>query len=184
MKAKINSGQLNLKVYFKDDLHDYPEDHEQMTEYIKAEFLMLEMLSGLDKFEKVSQLAVYSRILRSYSQAHELFQMAADYFEKNDSKMCLINLIRWADVFRFEKRFDEALAMLEKVEKILNENNYSDYQDFYWQHLGKLYFDIKDFKMANSCFDKALELRKLKKNPELISSTEFAIKFVNQKLNL
>lgn len=175
-------GESNLKVYFKEDLHDYPEDYDQMAEYVKAEFSVLENLSGVDKFKKISHLAVYSRVLGNYGQAHELFQIASDYFEKSDSKLNLVNLIRWSDVFRFEKKFDEGFKTLQKAEKILNKNNFSDYQDFYLQHLGKIYFDREEYEKAFALFEKVLKLRMIKKNSELISSTEYALKVTKQKL--
>lgn len=174
---------LETKTYFKDDLHDYPENPELLESYVTIESEKAEVLEGIDRFKKFSQLAVYHRLLGNYSKSHDLFQAAEVYFLANDLKMTMINYLRWSDVFRFEKKFNECERALEKVKKILDQEGYFDYQDFYFQHLGKLYFDRGEFENAIFCFEKALELRVAKKDIDLISSTEFAIKITKAKLS-
>lgn len=175
-------NNLNLNFYFGDDLHDYPESPEDLKAFVEREHQEVKQLTGAERFKRLSRLAINYRQLRNFEKAHELFKEASDYFEKSDLQMEMVNYLRWADVFRFEKRFDEAFEILKKVEEILSSSSFSDYQDFYFQHLGKLYFDKGEYEMALKCFEDALKLRTQKKNPELISSTELALKITKQKI--
>ncbi len=168
---------------FKDDLHDYPENPQLLARHVAIESEKAEALDGIERFKKLSQLGVCYRLLGNYPKAHELFQAADAYFAVNDLKMTMINYLRWSDVFRFEKKFNEADLALENAKKILDQRDYPDYLDFYFQHLGKLHFDRGEFKIALSCFEKALDLRVMKKDADLISSTEFAIKVTKARLN-
>ena len=102
----------------------------------------------------------------------------------NHKKMAMINYIRWSDVFRYENRFEEALSLLEKAKGILINNNFTDYEDIYFQHKGKIHFDCQDFAVANLNFEKVLEIRLKKKNLELIKSTHFAIEMNLRKLQM
>ena len=175
-------SKLNLNTYFGDDLHDYLENPDDMKKFIEIESQKIDKLSGDEKFKKISKLAVHFRQLRNYDKAHELFKMASGYFENTNSHMEMINNLRWADVFRFEKKFQQAYELLKKAEKIISTHSIFEYEDFYLQHLGKLYFDKAEYKNACECFEKALGLRVKKANPELISSTEFALKITKQKM--
>lgn len=175
-------GKLNLKTYFGEDLHDYLENPDDMKKFIEIESQKISELSGEEKFKKVSKLAVHFRQLRNYDKAHELFRMASGYFEKINPQMEMVNYLRWADVFRFENKFQEANDLLKKVGTMISTYSFFEYEDFYLQHLGKLYFDKTEYKNAYECFEKALVLRTKKANPELISSTEFALKITKQKI--
>jgi len=177
-----DKSTLNLKTYFGDDLHDYPENPNDLRDFIEIERQEIRNLSGAEKHKRISQLGVRCRQLGNYDEAHELFKTASAYFENTNPQYAMVNALRWGDVFRFEKRFDEALDTLKKAEKILLTHKFMEYQDFYLQHLGKLFFDKSDYKMALACFEKALALRIKKDNPDLISSTEFALKVTKQKL--
>ncbi len=177
-----DKSTLNLKTYFGDDLHDYPENPEDLKKFIEFEKLEILNLVGDEKYKRISRLAVHYRQLRNYDEAHELFKMASGYFENTNPQMEMVNYLRWGDVFRFEKRFDEAWDILKKAEQILLTHQFMDYQDFYFQHLGKLFFDKGEYEKALECFENALSLRIKKANPELISSTEFALKITKQKL--
>lgn len=173
---------LNLKTYFGEDLHEYPENPEDIKKFIEIELQKINELDVEDQFKKLSQLAVYYKLLKNYTQAHELLSQASDYYGKNNLKLAMINDLRWADVFRYEKRFEEARKILLMVEKSISINLFFDYEDFYFQHLGKLFFDQNDFKNAYAYFEKALKLRLKKNIPELISSTEWALKITEQKM--
>lgn len=181
-KDGFEMTSLNLKTYFGDDLHDYPESPEDLKKFVEMEGQEITNLTGDEKFKRLSRLAGHYRQLREFDKAHDLFQEASKHFEINNSQLEMINYLRWADVYRFEKKFDEASDLLEKVKQNLSVNPLSDYRDFYLQHLGKLYFDKGEYKKALQCFEDALILRKEKQNAELISSTEFALKITKQKL--
>lgn len=177
-----DKSTLNLKTYFGDDLQDYPESPEDLKKFIEFEKQEILNLTGDEKHKRISRLAVHCRQLRNYNEAHELFKMASGYFENTNPQMKMVNYLRWGDVFRFERRFDQAWDILKKAEQILLTHQFMDYQDFYFQHLGKLFFDKDEYEKALECFEKALSLRIKKANSELISSTEFALEITKQKL--
>lgn len=145
-RLKTFSNFPNLDGLYSNDLHDYPENPTHLRKFIKIEQQEIKRLVGDDKYKRMSRLAVHLRQLRNYDQAHELFKTASEYFEKSNPQMEMVNYLRWADVFRFEKRFDEACEILKKAEKILSAHQFKDYQDFYLQHLGKFYFDKTNIK--------------------------------------
>lgn len=153
-----------------------------MKKFIEIESLKIDELNGDEKFKKLSKLAVNYRQIKNYEKSHELFKMASGYFENTNPQMEMVNYLRWSDVFRFEKKFQQAHDLLKKAEIIISTHSIFEYEDFYLQHLGKLYFDNAKFKNACECFEKALVLRTKKANPELISSTEFALKITKQKI--
>ncbi len=179
----MDKSNLNLKTYFGDDLHAYPENTEDLKKFIEIEKQEIQNLNGVEKYKRISHLAGHCRLLGNYSEAHELFKISSGYFENSNPQMEMINYIRWADVFRLEKRFDETFSFLKKAEAILFAHKFKDYQDFYFQHLGKFHFDKCEYERAFECFKDAHAIRMKKGNPELISSTEFALKITKQKLN-
>ncbi len=181
-RLKSFSSFPNLSSLYSNDLHDYPENPTHLRRFIKIEEKEIYRLSGDEKYKRISRLAVHYRQLRNYNDAHKLFNTASRYFENTNPQMEMVNYLRWGDVFRFEKRFDEAWDILKKAEQILLANQFIDYQDFYLQHLGKLFFDKGEYEKALECFEKAHVLRIKKANPELISSTEFALEVTKQKM--
>ncbi len=178
----IEKATLNLKTYFADDLHDYPESPTDVKRFIEIEENEIQTLMGEEKFKRLSQLAAFHRLLGDYNKAHDFFKKTSKYFENNNPQMEIINYLRWADVFRFEKRFDECLELLKKAENILLSHTPPHYQDFYFQHLGKYNFDKGEYRKALECFEMSLHLRMKKANAELIASAEFSIKITKQKL--
>lgn len=184
MSDKKQSTHLNLNSYFDDELHSHPENPEDLRKYIETEIVDAEKLEGDEKYKKLSRVAVHLGQLGELKKAHEMFGQASAQFEKSNAQLAMINLIRWADIFRFEKNFSEALAVLQKAREILNQNSFPDYEDFYFQHKGKFHFDQGEFNEALGYFEKALALRMKKNNQELIASTELAIQSTKKKMNI
>ena len=135
----INNQTLNINIYFGDDLKDYPENTKDLRLFVELESLEIQKLSGIEKYKAISRLAVNYRQLQNYQEAHKLFQIASEHFEMHHPLLEMINSLRWADVFRFENRFNEAWTLLEKTQKLISFHQISDYKDFYLQHLGKFY---------------------------------------------
>lgn len=184
MSDKTHSPHLNLNSYFDDELRSHPENPDDLRKYIESEIKDAEQLDGDEKYKKLSRVAVHYGQLNELKKAHEIFSKASTQFEKSNTQMAMINFIRWADIFRFEKNFGEASLTLQRARDILNQNSFPDYEDFYFQHKGKFHFDKGEFKEALSHFEKALEIRAKKNNSELISSTELAIQRTKKKMKI
>jgi|GEM_PF-5467143 Tetratricopeptide repeat. len=173
---------LNLNTYFGEDLRAYPESAKDVLAYIEQEISTVTDLTGSEKFKRLSRVAVKLGQVQEYAKAHVHFSAAADFFSESSAVMSMLNFIRWADIFRFEKRFDEALEKLNRAEALLTQNQFSEYEDFFNQHKGKLYFDKGEYAQALKHFEKAMLLRAGKKDSELIASTDLAIKITKLKL--
>ncbi len=71
---------------------------------------------------------------------------------------------------------EEHLAAKSRFISIVHECRARDeYLDFALQHLGKCLAEMEHFNKARTCFEEALELRLLRGDPKLISSTQFAL---------
>ena len=57
---------LNLKTYFGDDLHDYPESPDDLKKFIEIEKQEIHGLTEDEKPKRISRLAVHCRRLRNY----------------------------------------------------------------------------------------------------------------------
>ena len=90
---------LNLKTYFGDDLHDYPENPADLKAFVETELKKIDKLTGDKKFKKLSHLACHFRQLKNYDKAHELFEQASSYFENTNFQMTIVNYLRWAGCF-------------------------------------------------------------------------------------
>ncbi|WP_342601186.1 hypothetical protein MHB48_09415 [Psychrobacillus sp. FSL H8-0483] len=77
---------------------------------------------------------------------------------------------------KYDNKHEEALEKFNHalIKCYANENAYLD---FAFQHKGKCLLELSRVEEAIICFREALELRKLKCNSLLISSTEQAIEF-------
>lgn len=173
---------LNTKTYFGEDLRAYPESVEDFKASVDEQTRQLESLTGELKYKAQSRLAVHLGILKEHAKAHSLFAESAEYFASSSPLMTLINNIRWADIFRYQGQFVHAKDLLLKAEKILKEQGFTEYQDFYFQHFGKLEFDQGHLSEALVYFEKSLALRKIKADPELLASAEFALKITKGRI--
>ena len=174
--------KLNLNTYFGEDLRAYPESSKDVVSYIAQEQIAIADLNGSEKFKRLSRLAVKLGQVQEYAKAHVHFSDAADFFSESSAIMSMLNFIRWADIFRFEKRFEEALEKLNRAEALLSQNQFTEYEDFFNQHKGKLYFDKGEYAQALKHFEKAMSLRVGKNDLELVASTDLAIKITKLKL--
>jgi len=92
--------------------------------------------------------------------------------------------IRHAQLHQFAARLPQAQALLQGViARCRSEATASALLDFALQHQGKVLFDQGLYRQALGCFQEALVLRQLKKNPELMASTELAIATTTQCLD-
>jgi tetratricopeptide (TPR) repeat protein len=92
--------------------------------------------------------------------------------------------IRIYDVYKRLGRNEEAAEGLTSLIQMCTEKNELKYYlDVALQHLGKVYFVMKEYQRALSLFHQALELRRQKKDQNLIESSETAIEICLLKIN-
>lgn len=184
LMRKLIGKNLNLAIYFGEDLHDYPECLEDVKEYIDILKEELGHLNGDEKHKKMSLLGSYYRLIGECKEAHPYFGAAYFYFAGRNPQLEIVNMLRWADAFRFEKRFDEAQKILKQAEAVISESDNSDYHDFLEQHFGKLHFDMGNYKAALECFERAYSLRLAKGVKDLIESSDLAIRLTKHRISI
>jgi len=101
-----------------------------------------------------------------------------------DLKSRLTSEIRLAQIYQLSGNLQTALKKLTAAENSCRENSEAaSLLDFVLQHLGKVYYDQKDYSNAMQCFETALELRTQKNSNELVESTLQAIEACKKRLN-
>lgn len=85
--------------------------------------------------------------------------------------------------YQYAGDYKMALLCFEKAEIIINDEECFEFLDFKEQHIGKYYLELYKYELAMDAFERALELRKEKNDPELIDSTEKSIEFCQTKIN-
>lgn len=92
-----------------------------------------------------------------------------------DTRRGAANLIRLATVRQFGGQHAEAEEMFREAVALTTSGAAADHEDFALQHLGKCLVEMGRVDEAIACFDRALVLRWMKADPELIASTEEAL---------
>jgi len=85
------------------------------------------------------------------------------------------NLIRLATARQYGGQHAEAEAIFREALALTETGDAADYEDFALQHLGKCLVETGRVAEAMLCFDRALVLRWMKADAELIASTEQAL---------
>lgn len=85
------------------------------------------------------------------------------------------NLIRLATARQYGGQHVEAEAMFREAVALTASGDAADYEDFALQHLGKCLVEMGWVEAAIACFDRALVIRWMKADADLIASTEAAL---------
>ena len=174
---------FDLTTNFDANLHEIPENPKEM----KRAVLYLKEKWGdckeIDLKIKLSGfIGSFSRILRDFSTAHyylnEAIELSSQY---GMNQSLLVNQIRQAHIFQWEKKFSESNALFEKTLEE-SKKSHSSFLDFVYQHAGKNFFDQGRYSEALTFFQEALSLRENKKNKELLDSTYLAIRETQSRL--
>ena len=132
----------------------------------------------------LGETAGHLKILGRLDESDALFAEVDSLLSKDQIKENLVNFLRWSDTKRYAGDFKSAREMLDDCEEMIRKNSpLASYEDFHLQHLGKLYFDLREYAKALECFEKALRLRLQKNQNDLIESTEFAIQQTKLRMN-
>ncbi|MED1089344.1 hypothetical protein [Bacillus paramycoides] len=121
-------------------------------------------------------IGVYERIVGNLSESKYYLHEAITYFTKLENNQGLfINKLRLAHTYHWERDFYKANALFTELLPTLP--NFPTYEDFLYQHYGKIKLDEGDLHTALSYFQKALQIRLQKGNEELIRSTKMCIEY-------
>jgi len=174
-----------MNYTFGRNLKERPEDIEAFKngiEYWKAELDNLGV--GLDKVRLLSKIGVHLRILGHLEESLKYLYKAKRLFESESlNASFVVNEIRIAQTLQFLKRFDEATKLYNEVENLVEtETQFTNLLHFVYQHKGKNYFDQQQYHLAKKYIEKALTIRLQLQDENLIASSTFTLKIINEKL--
>lgn len=176
------SAPYNLNYKYGADLREIPEDPVSMQAYLDLLLTELKKLTAEQprlSVKFLGEIGSYARLLGKTEAAQQALDKSLSLIDQHDMGLRLwgVHSIRYGEVMRAkrdelaaETAFHSVLEMSRRHLEI------RDLEDFALQHLGKLRFSQKKFKEAEIFFREALELRKKKAVPELIQSTELALR--------
>lgn len=179
LKNSTNPEELfDMSYSIKDDLKATPNNYEETIKGIALfQSKILNTDNIIDKAKLHSKLGFYLKIVGKFEESELSLKNAIELFtQEKDFLSCFVAKIRLAQNFQFNNNLYSAINLINDLEKELNKNFELDfYRDFIFQHKGKILFDLKNYKEALIYFNKALKIRTLKNNEELINSTKLAI---------
>ena len=177
--SSTSNMNLNLNTQFDQKLRAYFECPEDANTYVKQlEELSEKTLSSKMLAKLHGRLGMHLLFLNKYEQAKNQLAKSLKIIEENslDLQLKVQQQIRWATLLQWEGKYYEADILFLKLIEVCNKKeNCHHYLDFCYQHYGKSLFEQEKYNQALEYLRKALELRKIKDNKELIESTEMAI---------
>lgn len=175
----MKQKEYNLNFNFDKNLHDIPENPKEMELFILEQKQNLASVSDpLKRIKIMMNIGGYSRMLNNLKEAEYFLNEAMNLINKHDMqlKFWVINRIRLAHLHQFKKDYKTSeKAFHEIIEICKSRKEVSSYLHFAFQHIGKLYFDMRKYDLALQSFKGALKIRRKIGNKNLIESTQFAI---------
>lgn len=187
--------KFNLNYRIAHDLREVPEDRASMRAYV--DFVALEAkrvkvgapapVRPAEEAPPPARAAVkllgevgsYARILGDLKLARASLERSLELIDEHQLGVLAwaVHTLRFAEVLRDEKDWLGAETACSSVLELSHRDaTLRELEDFAWQALGKLRFAQSDFAGAESAFEEALRRRKTKNTPELVASTELALR--------
>lgn len=185
---------FNLNFGYTNDLLESPDEPADVFRYCEqcAAWINHEMEKNESDWDVkrlvtvMGRLAAYLKMLRELDDALDYIETALALIEQYDlgPQQFIAQSLRWADILRYRGEFGEAEEVFESVLDLCQKIPEAKvYEDVALQHMGKLNFDLEEYDLAMEFFEKALKLRKIKKDQSLIDSTEMAIEATRLKIS-
>lgn len=179
------SSNFDFSFTFDNDLTEKPNDRESFYNGIlNLETEALKEINNLTKCKLLSKIGELYRIYGDNANSEKYLLRALSLIDKSKNKTeYFVATFRLAHTYQKQKKFDLSKRLFNELEILCKENDdLKNYQDYLYQHIGKLNFDQRKYKEAMSFFKKALKLRKMKSDKNLMDSTELAIQVTKNKL--
>lgn len=179
---------FDVSSHFDQNLRDIPNSPTDMGKAVN--FLKLQLqnndLEASQKLQIMGLIGVYSRVLHDFTNArHYLTEAVALSEQSGNEKSQISNQIRLAHVYQWEENYAVSDRMFsDAIKKCQTHPQLKQYLDFAYQHAGKNKFDQGKYTEALNLFQKALKIRLIKSDRELIDSTQLALEITQDKLGL
>lgn len=181
---------FNMEFSYGDDLREVPEDTHQMKkglDWLQDKLVEL----GPDDNKKaavlLSHIGGFARIMGDFDLSEKCYLDAARVFEElKMSEQVFATKLRLAVTYQYKGNHTKSSEIYSKAIQVIRSSKSQSvkaYLDFALQHYGKQKFEMKLYQDALDLFMETLELRIIKGDLELISSTEFAISKTREKLD-
>lgn len=198
----MSKPAYNLDYSFGPDLREVPADPASMQAYVDALIAKIrEIRVGKPRIEGpglplqpgdnarvlvklLGEIGTYSKILRKLEAAERALEKSLALIDEHQLglEVWAVHTLRFADVRRFQGQSLDAETAYRSVLTLRERHPIlGELEDFAWQHLGKLHFDLGEWDKAEAAFNKALEIRRRKNLTELITSTELALTVTRKK---
>ena len=135
-----------------------------------------------EEIRLLGQMGVLCRILNRLDEAAGYLERAVALSEQaGNEKTRLVNSIRLAHVYQWQRRFDLSDPLFtEAIAKYKSRKELSGYLDYAHQHYAKSLFDQQRYTEAESHLRRAMQLRLAKGDTSLIASTWLALDATNR----
>ena len=184
---KLVDIPFNMKTSFNESLREVPEDFEQFREgieWLKNKIEETE-LESVERGVMLSLCGGFSRIVMDLDDSLEQLKEALRIFQTQSKTVPeFVCQIRLAHTYQYKEDFATAESLFQKLLQELRTNPRhacSDYLDYVFQHYGKCLLEMGHLEKAETLFLKALELRLVKGDLELIESTQKALQSISAK---
>ncbi|WP_035436109.1 tetratricopeptide repeat protein [Bacillus sp. UNC322MFChir4.1] len=179
---KMKHIPFEMGYTFDENLREQPISLEQMKQGIA--FLKTNLTtSGISYAKQCGLIGTYERIAGNLSESKFYLRQAIEQYETSQHiRGLFINKLRLAHVYHWERNFEEAHKIFNELLHLLQQNELTTYEDFFYQHYGKCKIDEGNISTALTYFQKALQIRVKKGDQELIRSTEQCIQYCRSVL--
>jgi tetratricopeptide (TPR) repeat protein len=165
------------------DVPDSPDDMARAVEYLQARIESGDS-TPRDQARLLGQTGVLCRMLLRLEEAEQYCGRAVAICRELKNARCeVVNSIRLAHVYQWQRRFDESDRLfLHLAVWCEGDPDVEPYLDFVYQHYGKSLFDQGRYAEAVEMFRRALEIRQQKGDEELLASTRYALLVAESKV--
>ncbi len=182
---------FNMNFSFGDDLREVPEDSHQMKkglDWLQDKLVELGPEDNKKAAVILSHIGGYARIMGDLELSEKCYLDAIKVFEElKMSEQVFASKLRLAVTYQHKGNTSKSSEIYTKAIKVIKgskSQSVRGYLDFALQHYGKQKFEQKLYQEALNLFMEAYELRIIKGDLELLSSTELAISKTREKLGV
>jgi tetratricopeptide (TPR) repeat protein len=184
--------KFNLNYKYGANLKPIMEDKESVKAYISfLQDRLQKIKPGQDAADKITvkllgEIGTYAKNVGKLDLALSSLEKSLDIINDKNLGIGLwaANTLRYGDALRFKNDFLGAETAFRSVLEMIDRHpQIADYEDFAWQHLGKLKYDEGDLKSALEFLEKAKVIREKKGIKELLDSTNQALRVLQMKAN-